>query len=202
MVGLATWFRLATAIAVVGVVGTVMQCGAHLLVTPLEARVARVTLADDDQYDGIIVLGGGFERFVEAVKLAGRFPTAKLVLAGKGEQTAHDYVLARGVDATRVVLETDSRTTYENAVFAKERLAPHAGSRWLLVTSAAHMPRAIGSFRKAGFAVHPWPTLRPSHSSTAQVARHEWFGLFAYRLLGRTDSIFPRHLVSPASLGT
>jgi uncharacterized SAM-binding protein YcdF (DUF218 family) len=163
-----------------------------LLVTPLEARVARAALTSDDRIAGIIVLGGGAERFVEAVKLAERYPLAKLVITGKGEEAAHDYVRARGVDEARLVLETDARTTYENALFTKQKLAPQAGSRWLLVTSAAHMPRALGSFRKAGFTVLPWPAYQPVlRHFKSQIARHEWLGLLAYRLLGRTDAIFP-----------
>ncbi len=76
---------------------------------------------------------------------------------------------------------------------------------WLLVTSASHMPRSVGCFRRAGFAVTPWPV----NYSTAPGARgwfeapfaarlgqaewaiREYVGLVAYRLLGRTDALFP-----------
>jgi DUF218 domain len=39
----------------------------------------------------------------------------------------------------------------------KAIVEPKRGDRWLLVTSAYHMPRAIGVFRKAGFPVEPYP---------------------------------------------
>jgi uncharacterized SAM-binding protein YcdF (DUF218 family) len=62
-----------------------------------------------------------------------------------------------------------------------------------LVTGASHMPRAIGSFRKAGFVVEPWPVydLTVSGRPTMDVARHEWLGLFAYWAVGRTSALLP-----------
>ena len=54
-------------------------------------------------------------------------------------------------------MERRSRNTQENAEFSKAIAAPKPGERWLLVTSAYHMPRSVGLFRKAGFAVEPYP---------------------------------------------
>ena len=54
-------------------------------------------------------------------------------------------------------MERRSRNTQENAEFSKALVAPKEGERWLLVTSAFHMPRSVGLFRKAGFAVEPYP---------------------------------------------
>ena len=62
---------------------------------------------------------------------------------------------ALGVARERITLESRSRDTYENAVFTKRLVNPAPGQRWLLVTSGWHMPRAMGCFRKAGFAVEP-----------------------------------------------
>src|SRR4029079_19446208 len=58
---------------------------------------------------------------------------------------------------SRIVVEDISRTTAENAALLRAKLSPHAGQRWLLVTSAFHMPRAVGAFRKAGFSVEAYP---------------------------------------------
>jgi uncharacterized SAM-binding protein YcdF (DUF218 family) len=73
------------------------------------------------------------------------------------------------------------------------------------VTSAFHMPRSVGVFRKAGWSVLPYPVdyrVAPIHLrrpglelesglKQAQLALHEWVGLVAYRLMGRTDSLYP-----------
>ena len=55
------------------------------------------------------------------------------------------------------------------------------------------MPRAVGCFRKAGFDVLPWPvtTAGAKYRYAMSIAQHEWLGLIAYRLQGRTDSLVP-----------
>jgi uncharacterized SAM-binding protein YcdF (DUF218 family) len=72
-------------------------------------------------------------------------------------------------------------------------IKPEPSDRWLLLTAASHMPRAIGAFRKAGFEVEPWPVcdLALSGAPLTDVPLHEWLGLFAYWALGRTNALFP-----------
>ena len=203
-----------------------------LLVTPLENRFARPALPE--RVAGIVVLGGGFEgginlvrggyelnsggdRYVEAAVLARRFPEAKIVISGgsgalmlEGEDdasTALRLMQALGVQRERLVLEGRSRNTYENALFTKELVTPAPDETWLLVTSAFHMPRSMALFRKAGFAVQPWPvdyrtsgaegigffTDNPVDSlQTSTLGIREWIGLVAYWLTGRIDEPFPR----------
>ncbi len=111
-----------------------------------------------------------------------------------------------GVPRARLIVEDRSRSTAENAAFTKDRLEPKAGQRWVLVTSAMHMPRAVGAFRHVGFPVEAYPvdytTTGPAdagHLSNSieggvirtDAAVHEWIGLIAYRLLGRTNALFP-----------
>ena len=103
-------------------------------------------------------------------------------------------------------MERRSRNTQENAEFSKAMLTPKPGERWLLVTSAYHMPRSVGVFRKAGFAVEPYPVdwrtggrgdlLRFSIFAIdgldrVDIAMREWMGLAAYRISGKTDAFFP-----------
>jgi uncharacterized SAM-binding protein YcdF (DUF218 family) len=59
--------------------------------------------------------------------------------------------------SARTETEQTSLNTCSNAVFSAQLIAPGPEDRWLLVTSALHMPPAIGGFRKAGFPVEPWP---------------------------------------------
>jgi uncharacterized SAM-binding protein YcdF (DUF218 family) len=182
--------------------------------------------------DGIVVLGGALnpllsriygapqvngsaERVTVIPLLARTYPNARIVYSGgdasllatDGREAEYLYPLLDtfGVPRERVMLENRSRNTYENAVFAKELMRPKPGERWLLVTSAAHMPRAIGCFRRAGFAVEAypvdwntrpgvslWPSVHVAHGlSRLDSAVHEWTGLLAYWLRGRTSEILP-----------
>jgi len=111
-----------------------------------------------------------------------------------------------GVAPGRVVTEDRSRNTWENAVFSRRIAMPKLGERWLLVTSAYHMPRAVGVFQKAGFVVEAYPVdwrtrgtrdlLRPSATvgdglRRTDTAVREWSGLLIYWLSGKSSELFP-----------
>ena len=103
------------------------------------------------------------------------------------------------------MFEDRSRNTHENAVFSHALAQPKPGETWVLITSAFHMPRAVGAFRRAGWTVVPYPVdyaLEPDPPMSWQMdflgamgtlrsAVHEWTGLAAYRLTGKTDALFP-----------
>ena len=197
------------------------------LMSPLENQFSRpLSLPPDIQ--GLLVLAGGeninvstsrgvpslgpaAERIVEAALLARAYPELPILYSGgtkrstdpgKTSFTARTIFSGLGVDSTRIKYETESRTTAESALLAK-RLVPHK-DRWLLVTSAWHMPRAIGAFRAEGWEVVAFPVDYTtqlatnwggfSFKSAAQkiaIAIHEWGGLVWYRLSGRSDAWFP-----------
>jgi len=182
--------------------------------------------------DGIVVLGGGISsalsrdygdtminsdggRVIALIKLARAYPNARIVyssgdasLRGDGPAEA-DYLYPLldivGIARERVTLEPRSRNTFENAAFTKDLVKPKPGERWLLVTSAQHMPRAIGCFRQAGFAVEAYPVAWHTRkhvrfflsdklgSGLARLddATHEWIGLVAYWLSGKTSEFLP-----------
>lgn len=222
-------------LATIGVVALLVMSFSPLgafLALPLENRFPPPP-EDLTAPDGIVVLGGAFdeyismmrgrisfneaaERLTAAVGLSRRFPRARLVLTGgtaalRGSPFSEAEVAGRffrdmGVDPGRVVLEARSRNTWENAVFTRNLVAPRPTERWLLVTSAMHMPRVIGIFRQVGFSVIAYPvdyrtsgqwfewTLHknaPEMLRLVDLAAHEWFGLFVYRLTGKTDALFP-----------
>lgn len=202
-----------------------------LMLNPLEERFPRP--AQPANVAGIVVLGGGFEgainlarggyelnsggdRFVETAILARRYPEAKIVISGgsgalmlDGEgdaDTAPRLLEALGVSRERMILENQSRNTFENAEFSKELVTPGPDETWLLVTSAFHMPRSMALFAKAGFPVVAWPvdyrtsgqegiglfTDNPADSlQNTTMAMREWIGLWAYWLSGRIDAPFP-----------
>lgn len=202
------------------------------LTLPLEDRFPRPAGAPP-RVDGIVVLGGAVdqhltaargipalngaaERMTEAVALARRYPAARVVFAGgqgtfiAGAPTEADVARmifdSLGLPAERVRYESASRNTHENAVNARAIAAPAPGETWLLVTSASHMPRAMGVFRRAGWSgITAWPVnYRSGHDWATwydapfaerigqfEWAVREWIGLGAYWLLGRTDRLLP-----------
>jgi uncharacterized SAM-binding protein YcdF (DUF218 family) len=204
------------------------------LIQPLESRFDRPGLDRvGPSIAGIIVLGGGedgqalgapqlaglneaAERYTEAVALARRLPNARIVFSGGSgrlmtveepeAQGAGRLFAALGIARDRITLEGNSRNTHENAVFTAEIVKPQPDQRWLLVTSAWHMPRAMGCFRQAGFAVEAWPvdyrTPRPldltrAYGSVPEGLRRidfvmrEYVGLVAYYLTGRIEALMP-----------
>jgi uncharacterized SAM-binding protein YcdF (DUF218 family) len=202
----------------------------QVVLRPLEDRFPRP--APPSRVDGILVLGGAVdevltadrripslneaaERMTEAVALSLRYPGARIVFSGgsgrliSGQMTESDaaklLLIELGVDSTRLTFEAGSRNTWENAGLTEQAVRPVAGSVWLLVTSASHMPRAVGVFRHLGWPVVPWPvgykTAReprawfeaslPERLERIDWGVHEWVGLIIYRVLGRTDALFP-----------
>jgi uncharacterized SAM-binding protein YcdF (DUF218 family) len=221
---------------VIAAVLLLIVCGlsplGNLLLYPLEQRFPPWDESRGAP-DGIIVLGGSIEadlstahgapvvrsspdRLIVAAALAHRYPKARVVFTGgsanlisndaREADFAGTIFEGLGIDKSRLVMERASRNTQENAQFSKALLAPKEGERWLLVTSAFHMPRSVGLFRKAGFAVEPYPVdwrvggRRDIYSFTnialdglgrTDLAVREWMGLIAYRATGKIDDLFP-----------
>ena len=111
-----------------------------------------------------------------------------------------------GVPKDRLTLEGASRTTYENALFSKILINPNPKQRWLLITSAWHMPRAMGCFRKVEFPVDPWPVDYQARDRSAvsrltvgiadglkmtNVVVKEYVGLVVYYLSVRSSALLP-----------
>jgi uncharacterized SAM-binding protein YcdF (DUF218 family) len=169
---------------------------AEAIIWTVQTRFDRTRLDDGREIAGFIALGGGRERIAEAMALARNHPTAKVVITGEGEAVLDaaigaEFIAERGDH--RLLIEDKARNTFENAVFTARLIAPRARARWVLVTSASHMPRAIGCFRKAGVSVEAWPVPDAGNAWTDYLwrATHEWGGLVVYWLQGRTDALFP-----------
>jgi uncharacterized SAM-binding protein YcdF (DUF218 family) len=163
------------------------------MVRPLEQRFKRADTTTFEGLSGIIVLIGGDKRLAEAGRLARENPKLPIVISGAKGMSGVAAELGGGIDSSRVLLETRSSNTYENALYSAEMIKPKPSERWLLVTGASHMPRAIGSFRRAGVEVESWPVYdqTDSGSPVLNVALHEWVGLFTYWVLGRTSALVP-----------
>jgi uncharacterized SAM-binding protein YcdF (DUF218 family) len=202
------------------------------LLYPLESRFPPWDAARGAP-DGIIILGGSIDadlsvahggavvrseadRIIAAAALARQYPNARILFTGgsanllSNDAKEADYAGALfeslGVAKARLTMERRSRNTQENVEFSKAMVALKSGERWLLVTSAFHMPRSVGLFRKAGFAVEPYPVdwrvggksdllaffpVADDGLGRTEIALREWMGLIAYRASGKIDELLP-----------
>jgi uncharacterized SAM-binding protein YcdF (DUF218 family) len=177
----------------------------YWLLMPLEARFPALGSTLPPAPFGIIALGGDSGHRLNALAQLSRvFPHARLVYSGRGDRRAAAFEIAEErIDPARVILEISSRTTFENAIDTAQIVKPQTDEVWLLVTSAAHMPRAIGCFRRAGFSVTAYPVDFATHGGSGPApfgerrlwqlddAAKEWIGLLAYRIAGDTNALFP-----------
>ena len=209
-------------LAVVGAV--VLLPVGEWLGAPLETRVARAPLPE--RVDGVVVLGGAVdwrvtrergqlslnaagERIAAAAALAQRYPGARLVVTGSfGDAFANDLrptpteaslFFGPHFAGRDVTFLGDARSTYEDALLALQSAAPRQGETWLLVTSAWHMPRALGTFRALGWTLVPVPVdyrttgelrVAPNWDVAGTLADldrvvREWGAIEVYRRAGR-----------------
>ena len=201
------------------------------LISPLENRFA-ANAALPMNPAGVIVLGGAVnpalsdtwgqteigdaaERLTAFIYLANLYPDTQLVFTGgSGSLTEQAY---KEADYTRflfeqldigdraIIYESESRNTAENALHSMKLLNPQAAEEWILITSAFHMPRAVGVFCQAGWPVTPYPVDHYSDKGellrvdyrfsdnlrTLETAIHEWVSLLAYRITRQTDRLLP-----------
>ena len=210
---------------------SIMPVG-HLIVTPLEDVFPGNNLPQPP-ISGIIVLGGfmdpiisetreqpslnnAAERVTAFLSLAKRFPKAKLVFTGGSSSLTQSWVREAdkvedllkniGFNTDRVVFERNARNTYENGVNLHTLLRPKPQERWVLITSAVHMPRAIAVFHKLNWYPIPYPvdfrTRGKGHwhwtfnmkngLQSFDLGFREWLGLFFYKILGRTKNYLPK----------
>lgn len=204
------------------------------LIEPLEQRFNKPESLPNG-IDGIIVLGGGEDlktalswkepeigpagdRYIATAHLARNYPGIPILFTGgsgslslqgiDSDGTLPKTILTMvGVYKERLVIESESRNTYENFKFTKP-LLPKQDGTYLLVTSAFHMPRSIGIARQQGVNVVPYPVdYRSSsekyrnfgisflgHIDTLEIAWKEWIGLTAYYLGDKTDEWFPNQV--------
>lgn len=188
---------------------------------------APTTYRADVVYDAVIVLGGmvdedasrasgqveldgHVERLLRGFELLRAGRARAVLLSGgivdpnPGDQPEADRLAALlagwGIPAAQIVTDAASRNTRENAIESSRIAAARGWRRLLLVTSAAHMARAVGCFRAVG--LEP-DTLPVDHNAAAGAARfatlprvhalvrstdalHELFGRLVYRVLGYT----------------
>lgn len=222
------WPRVCQTLALALLLLTGWQPLPDVLYRHLEQRYTEIAPdADLSAYDGVIVLGGaldsGFvaqahsqpvineaaERMTAATALARKYPRLQMVFTGgEGEffgtgpseaQRAATFFSSMDIAPTRFLYESASRNTYENAVFTAKMPGLDTHKRWLLLTSAWHMPRSMATFEKAGWNVTAYPvdfrTGNATPWTTYSLSRgpehwnmvvREYIGIAAYKLAGRS----------------
>lgn len=185
-----------------------------------------------EQIDGILVLGGavdwqvseargqmslnqGGERMMVVSGLAERYPNARLVFTGLYREVvpnefansarSNGFLSGGEFQNRSMIFIGEARSTYEEALLSIQTLQPRVGERWILVTSAYHMPRAMATFQAQGWLMIPYPvdfrttgnlTLKPSMNVLGKLIElddfsREWGALFIYKRLGRIEKMFP-----------
>lgn len=199
--------------------------------TFLENRFPQPTQITADA-KGLILLGGSIDmpvsnarkmasynqaggRMIQFIELAFQYPHLPILFSGGGHQLvgketeasfAKDAFERFGVDIKRITLEDKSKNTIENAQFSYEIIKPNPEDKWVLVTSAIHMPRAVALFKKAGWNVIPYPIdyhTRGDYSWSFNLSIYrgfhawwnsmrEWAGLITGYLFGYTNEFLPK----------
>jgi uncharacterized SAM-binding protein YcdF (DUF218 family) len=153
------------------------------------------------------------ERIMHSASLARAHPEAQLLYTGgkpegAGELSeaglAAQFYRDMGISTSRILAESRAGNTLENALFSYHLAKPKAGETWVLVTSASHMPRAVGVFRKIGWEVLPYPVDYQTYEGQSLVdlrvsrnirmfdrAARAWMSLVGYYLLDQIDTILP-----------
>ena len=184
--------------------------------------------------DGILILGAGIdefmthehqqiilndriERITESAKLIKKFPEAKIVFSGgngtfskpelKGSEIAKIFYKQMGINTDKIIFEDKSRNTYENFIFSEKFIGNTKKEKWLLITSAYHMKRAMGVAKKLNLNLVPYPVdfmLNKNFSwrfwyhkiyflnnmNDFQLAAHEHIGLIAYYLSKKSNIMY------------
>lgn len=173
---------LGLAVTILAVCGNPIM--SHMLFANLERSYLPKPVTEYPQADAIVTLGGGLQpplpprlyadansasdRYLHATRLYHAQRSPLVILSGGNVFTqkgfeGESYYAAQliqewGVPASAIIIEDQSRNTYENALLTKKLLADKNLKRILLVTSALHMRRALATFRSVGIDAIPSPT--------------------------------------------
>ena len=137
-------------------------------------------------------------RLLETMRISNSLPEAQILISGGKDVPGimRQLLVSLGVPESRIAVEDQSDNTFESAVQVARILK---GKTCILVTSAGHMPRAMGSFKKQGMNPIPAPTHfmsikqfrwshylpSPLHLGYSDLAVHEYLGIIWYRLTNR-----------------
>ena len=188
--------------------------------------IKTTSIIDDTQAHSVGIVLGGYNqykppydriqfnpeanRFTDAISLYNHKKISKILLTGgsgalfgseKSEsELARKQLIDWGIDSSDILIEDQSRNTYENALFSLKKYPEIAKKKVLLITSASHMPRSKQVFNRLGIEVTPfyvngtspiqWKSIEdniipdPFVLHQWKVLIREWVGLLVYKLKG------------------
>ena len=179
-------------------------------------------LSNVDKIDGILIMGGSTnpllssyynqiifndsaERLFEARRVINKFPEAKIIFSGGLNETrdARIFFNQNNINLEKIILEANSRNTYENILFSEKISNQVKNEKWLVVSSAYHLSRSINVAKNIGWILHPYPVDFQvakkfkfkislnffSNLSQMHLASHEWIAIFYYYLTGKTQKL-------------
>jgi len=199
---------------------------ANSLIESLEKKFPPVEISSLPESDAVVVLGGmintlgkykgrpeltdSSDRLVDAVRIYKAGKAKKILFAGgsgilfageiKEADLAEKIFLDLGVAKEDLILERESKNTYENAIFSAKKIEEHNIKSLILVTSAFHSLRATACFKKANLNFVLFPTdyksidgntnafdiwmPSPHFLEISTIALKEWMGYLVYEIKG------------------
>ena len=176
-----------------------------LIIAPLENKYPKLEQNELQQADKVVLLLGGQESDVLRASEALRIYNLKqekpiIYIAGRDFLSKQNqalelknYLIELGIDEENVLLEDESKTTFESSQNIEKILGQEP---FFLITSAYHLPRSVWIFKKNNTNPIPAPTdfkiqneydlfdffPKANNLKNTDAAFHEYFGILYYKL--------------------
>jgi uncharacterized SAM-binding protein YcdF (DUF218 family) len=188
------WARVFVMLTVLFVWFTGMPATSTWLIQYLEKDAPPIRVEDASRAEAIVVLGGGLasrldnrtvprlgdqaNRLWFAARLYQEGKAPFILVSGGGEPPeapiAGEVLEQWGIPRAHILLESQSRTTRQNAQESRRIAKPLGLDHILLVTTASHMPRAAFTFEDAGFDVLAFPVGHQANPKGRPLHWRDW----------------------------
>lgn len=163
-----------------------------------------------DAETDMVKYGGNADRYLGVLKPYREGKIEKILVSGgaanylepntrEGEMLERLYLLCN-IDQNDILLEDQSLNTYQNALYSKPILEATGEKKFLLITSAGHIRRAVACFEKQGIEVQAFPVMKGVGNRRYEIDHllvprimnfhrwhsliHEWIGFLSYKVRG------------------
>lgn len=163
-----------------------------------------------DAETDMVKYGGNADRYLGVLRPYREGKIGKILVSGgaanylepntrEGEMLERLYLLCN-INKDDILLEDKSLNTHQNALYSKPILEATGEKKFLLITSAGHIRRAVACFEKQGVEVQPFPVMKGvgnrryelDHLLVPRIMNfhrwhsliHEWVGFLSYKVRG------------------